>query len=124
MCHFRTVTLKNGAHERKRLVIEFTDPNRAIIGEFLMSDSQFVNKAIYRDVLAVLNGEKAHVTTSGNRCHLDIKPKQTVITDLYADMFADVDTYPTCEIETHELKQLMDMWFKKLEEFKRDIAEE
>lgn len=120
MYHFRTVTLKNGAHERKRLVIEFTDPNRAIIGEFLMSDSLLLNKAIYHDVLAVINGEKAQVTTSGNRCHLDINPKQTVITDLYDD----IDTYPTCEIETHELKQLMDMWFNKLEEFKRDMAEE
>lgn len=112
----KEVILKNGTHERKRLVIEFLDPNMAIVGEFLMTDANLLQGQILMEIDKVLSEEEPSITSTGNRCALEIKRHKTVIEDLFAGM-DEVDALPTYEIDTKELKNLILMWREKLEAY-------
>lgn len=113
MYTLREVVLKNGPHERKSLVIDFTDPNMDVVGEFLMTDASLLNYEVLRLIDHVLSRHKIEERISGNRCSLTITAAYTRIEDLFVDMFEDVQTYPTYDIETTLLKNLIHMWKKE-----------
>lgn len=119
MYHIREVILKSEQAERKRLIIEFDDPNRAIVGEFLMTDASLLNFSVLDELNKVLFGERDYIESSGNRCSLEIRSNQTLIEDLLAGLFTDFDTFPAYEMDTKELRDLVVMWKKESEELKK-----
>lgn len=116
MYKIREVTLKNGPKEKNVLVIDFDDPDMQIVGEFLMADAPLLHWQILREMEQVLAGEKQVATSSGNRCNLTIRPASTIISDLFVGM-DDVDVYPSYEIDTEELRDLIVMWFQNSKRF-------
>lgn len=118
MYDVKEITLKNGETERKDLVIEFTDPDMAIIGEFLMTDAPLLETLVEKEIERVLAGETDMIVSGGNRCRLVIKAKQTRISDLL-EGYEDVNTFPPYTINTVELQQLIRMWIDKRKEFKK-----
>lgn len=119
MYYFREVTLKNGSSEKRRLIIEFDEPDMKIVAEFLMADAPLLYGKILHEIDQVLTGEKREITSNGNRCALTIRSSTTIISDLLAGM-DNVDVYPAYEIDTIELRELIVTWFKKLEEFRQE----
>lgn len=125
MYQIREVTLTNELHEKKRLVIECDDPKMAIVGEFLMADSQLIGSVVLKEIEKILADEVDHIESNGNRCSLEIRKDKTLISDLFEGMFDGFDTYPSCEINTKELKGLILMWHEKLAQFnKRRLSDE
>lgn len=116
MYQIREVILKNGQVERKRLVIEFSDPAQAIVGAFLMTDASLLNYSVLDDLNKVLAKESDYVESSGNRCCLEIRVDKTHLVDLFDGLFTDVDTFPSYEMKTKELRDLVLMWKEKNEE--------
>lgn len=115
MYHFREETLKNGDKTENILVIDFDDPEMAIIGEYLMADASLLNGEILHDFNQVLAGKKKQMRISGNRCGLEIGQEETLVYDLFEDM--GVDCYPEVRISTRTLQELTVMWLKKLQAF-------
>ncbi len=117
MYQIREVVLYRGEDKRKRLVIEFVEPDQAILGEFLMTDAPMFAGGILQEIDAVILGERAKMIGSGNRCGWEIDADQAVINDLFADMGDDVPSMPTCTIETKKLAELVDIWLTKRKEY-------
>lgn len=113
MYKIKEVTLQNKNIEKKRLIIEFDNPDMAIVAEFLMSDSVMMETAILTDINAVLNGEVDQVEMSGNRCGLRIQKETTIMNDLLTDLYDDIKGLTTFEINTQDLKSLILMWLKE-----------
>lgn len=116
---FREVILKNESYERKRLVIDFSKKDMAIVGEFLMSDAHLVNGKVLKEINDVIAGKKETILSSGNRCAWEIHADTTIISDLFVDMDG-VQSYAAYEIETPELKRLIEIWLKKVAEFGKE----
>src|SRR5690625_6171776 len=116
MYQIREVVLCRGEDKIKRPVIEFTVPDQAILGEFLMTDAPMFAGGILQEIDAVILGERAKMIGSGNRCGWEIDADQTVINDLFADMGDDVPSMPTCTFETQNLAELVDIWLMKRKE--------
>jgi len=117
MYQIREVVLCRGEDKKKRLVIEFTAPDQAILGEFLMADAPMFAGGILQEIDAVILGEREKMIGSGNRCGWEIDADQAVINDLFADMGDDVPSMPTCTIETKKLAELVDIWLTKRKEY-------
>ena len=113
MYQVKEIRLTNGGRERKRLVIEFCDPDKQIVGEFLMSDAPMLNGIILQEIDQVLNGKKRMITSSGNRCFITVKSDVTMIEDLLTAM-EGVEAYPPYTLDTKELRELIVMWFEKI----------
>lgn len=117
MYHVKEITFKNEPTERKALIIEFTDPQMNIVGEFLMTDAGLVHYSVLDEIEKVLTGKLEYIESSGNRCFLEVNKDQTLVGDLFEGMFDGFDTFPSYEIETVLLKDLIVMWKKELEAF-------
>ncbi|TXL64401.1 hypothetical protein FHP05_08735 [Cerasibacillus terrae] len=117
MYQFRTVTLKNGKQTKEVLVIEFTNPAMQIVGEFLMADASLLDYTVLKDIHDVLAKKVDEKQFSGNRCALTIKEDKTVIDDLWEGLYGDLETLPAYEMETVQLKKLIEMWKTKKEVF-------
>lgn len=117
MYELKEVVLRRGENTKKRLVIEFTERDQAILGEFLMTDAPLLSGKILHHLEGVLCGERDMVSGSGNRCSWKMDAQTAVIDDLFADMAEDIPTLPSCTIETKELYELIDMWFNALKRF-------
>lgn len=118
MYQIREIILKNKHVQRKRLIIEFADPAQAIIAEFLMTDASLLNFSVLEDLNKVINRDCNYLESTGNRCLLKIKPDKTIIEDLFEELYTDYDTLPAYQINTKELKDLVYMWKKKIEQLK------
>lgn len=118
MYEIKEITLTNGETERKDLMIEFTDPNMAIVGEFLMADAALLDTLVMKEIDRVLAGDTDMIVSGGNRCRLVIKAEQTRISDLL-EGYEDVDALPPYTIDTVELKKLILMWIERKKEFKK-----
>lgn len=103
--------------EKKVLHIVFDDPQMEIIGAFLNDDASMLDYQVLRLIDDVLAGKSKVEKTSGNRCALTITRETTVVEDLLEDMFDDMTTYPSYEIETKQLQALLVMWKDKRETF-------
>lgn len=118
MYQLREVTLTNNSRERKVLVIEFTDPQKAIIAEFLMSDAHLLQGKVVRDIDTVLSGKRDYLKSTGNRCALEITRETTQITDLFANINEDFTALDSYNISTSKLRGLIVMWLAELAKFK------
>lgn len=117
MYHFKETILKNKTMEKKVLHIVFDDPQMEIIGAFLNDDASMLDYQVLTLIDDVLAGKSKVEKTSGNRCALTITQETTVVEDLLEDMFDDMTTYPSYEIETKQLQALLVMWKDKRETF-------
>lgn len=115
MYQFKEITVAHDQVERQVLIIEFTDPQKRILGEFLMNDASLLNYRVLDQLDRVLSGETEWEESSGNRCSLEISREKTVVEDLFSGMFADFTTLPTYEIDTKKLKDLIIIWKEKVE---------
>ncbi|TQS75368.1 hypothetical protein DX933_06550 [Ornithinibacillus gellani] len=119
MYQIKEVVLRNQHHEKNILVIEFDQPEMAIVGEFLMTDAALADHAALNEINQVLSGEKTTAEFSGNRCALSIGQDTTTITDLF-DAADGIPVYNDYEIKTDTLRGLIRMWLDKLQAFKKD----
>lgn len=117
MYEFKEVTLQNGPHEKKVLVIEFDEPKMGIIGEFLMADASLLDYQILDVINDVLSRRSDYELSTGNRCSLEIKQDKTSVSDLLAGMYDGFDGFQEIDIDTRELQALIMMWRDKLSEF-------
>ncbi len=113
MYQIREVELRNGSQYKKRLVIEFNDSKMQIVGEFLMADAPIIGGQILKEIDNVLEGKQDFIESSGNRTHLIVGPEYTKIEDLF-DFVEEVSEYPTFNIKTKMLRELIIMWFAEL----------
>lgn len=117
MYRFKEVTLKNKMKEKRILVIEFDKREMEIVAEFLMTDASLLNYEVLDLIKRVLAGSSKGERFSGNRISLRIKKDTTNLTDLFAGMYEGFDTYPAYEIDTVELKRLIEVWKNKSREY-------
>lgn len=120
MYQFREVVLRNKTIEKKVLVIEFDEADKAIVAEFLMTDASMLKYSVLKTINHVLSGVSEYEKTSGNRYGLVIKRDKTQIEDLFEGLFDDFDTYPSYRVDTAELRDLIIMWRDKLNVFEQD----
>lgn len=113
MYKIKEVTLKQGEYQRKRLVIEFENPEQAILGELLMTDAPLLSWKLLREINSVLSGELSEVKGSGNRTSWIINAEKSIIEDLHAHLADDIPSMKTCVIETRKLYDLLKMWAEK-----------
>lgn len=116
MYTIREITLQHGMKKRIRPVIEFTDADMQIVGEFLMADAPMLQGKVVQEMEAVLDGKKEEIQISGNRTALHVTRARTEVTDLFAGM-DDVNSYPSYQMETNALRNLIVMWLEKLNEY-------
>jgi hypothetical protein len=117
MYQLKEVVLKNDKLAKKVLVIEFIDPAMAVVGEFLMADGGLIGAVVLQEIEKVLAGEKSVAEISGNRCGLTIHEETTLVNDLLAGMYHDLEGLAPYEINTENLKDLIHMWLVKREAF-------
>lgn len=87
-----------------------------LVATFLMSDVQGYPVYAVEALDKVLSGESEYVELNGNVCGLEIRNEITAIYDNLAD---DGMGY-WCEIETKQLRELVDIWTNKLNEFRKE----
>ncbi|WP_051291522.1 hypothetical protein [Fictibacillus gelatini] len=79
-----------------------------------------ITDSILKYIDKVLSGESDYEEFNGNRCSIEIRKDKTLVEDLFEGLYDDFDTFPTYEISTQELRDLIVMWVKKVEEFKKE----
>ncbi len=119
MYQIKEVVLKNGEFTKKRSVITFDDPDMQIVGEFLMADAPMVGADILQQINTVLAGDRTTVESIGNRCAATIEKETTIITDLFEGM-EGVQVYAPYKINTLELRDLIEMWLRTLNEHEKE----
>lgn len=108
----KTVTLKNADLTKEVPVIDFDDSQKAILAEFLMSDSALLAEEINQAIKEISEGKRREAEWTGNRCTLTMNDSTAVIKDSLAGTYKNTATYPSCEIDVTQLQQLMDMWLE------------
>lgn len=99
------------------LVFEFEEEQK-LLSTFLSSDVTPFEDWIKADFDKVLSGESEYEEINGNVCSVEISP---LTTKIYNMLIEDDEEYYTgcCEVDTKELRQLIDEWCDKVREFKR-----
>lgn len=86
-----------------------------MVAQFLMSDIQGSDPTyVFEAIDKVLNGESDYEELNGNVCGVEIHKDKTQI----YDNLADDGMGNWCEIETKDLRELVDIWCKEVERFK------
>ncbi|HWR06733.1 hypothetical protein [Sporomusa sp.] len=94
------------AHSRKTLAIDLP-AEIAVVEILLLSDIDRGSKKWYFEAIdKVLSGESGYQEISGNVCCLEIRKDKTKVIDL----LAVEDSDNACEIETNELRELIEVW--------------
>lgn len=108
---FSEITYKSG---RKSLIIE-VDKEIQLVGNFLMSDIQGNDPSyVYEAIDKVINGESNFEEINGNMCGVEIRKDYTMV---YNNLAPDgMGNY--CKIETSELRNLIEVWNKRIIKFK------
>ena len=109
MYSFREIVFDNG---EKEFAIDFHDKNKEILSVFLFAESDDLQDRIINIIDKVINNESSYEKFVGNVCRVEVSPHTTKISDIF-----DMNT--PCEIETKELRNLIDIWLKKLDEFNK-----
>ena len=104
--------------EKERLLIDFYDEKYELLSTFLETEVASFEDWIKADFDAVLSGEYVQRIINGNICHVEIGPETTKV---YNELIEDDEEYyrTCCEVNTKELRQLIDEWCEKYHEFKR-----
>ena len=109
------------AKGKKDICIVCNCKNAETLNTFLCSDVRPFEVWIKSDFDKVLSGEIISKEISGNVCCAEINFKNTKI---YNMLIEDDDEYyeTCCEVDTKELRQLIDEWCDKVREFKMSIT--
>ena len=109
------------AKGKKDICIVCNCKNAETLNTFLCSDVRPFEEWIKLDFDKVLSGEIISKEISGNVCCAEINFKNTKI---YNMLIEDDDEYyeTCCEVDTKELRQLIDEWCDKVREFKMSIT--
>ena len=103
--------------KKERLLIEFKENKYEILSTFLESDVSPFEEWIKSAFDRVLSGESEYEEVNGNVCCAEISSKTTKVYDnLTEDAMGN-----WCEVDTKELRQLIDEWCDKVREFKMSI---
>jgi hypothetical protein len=108
---FNEINFNNG---QKDLIINL-QKEVELVATFLMSDVQGYAAYAIETLENVLNGKSEYAELNGNVCGLEIRKEKTTV----YDNLADDGMGDWCEIETEELRELVDIWINKLEEFRK-----
>ena len=104
--------------KKRRLLIEFKENKYQILSTFLESDVSPFEEWIKSDFDRVISGESEYEEVNGNVCCAEIGPKTTKVYDNLAE-----DAMGNwCEVDTKELRQLIEEWCDKVREFKMSIT--
>lgn len=120
MYEIKEITLKNKNTDKKRLIIEFNDPEMAILGEFLMADAGMLDYRVLDQINFVLAGSSTVEKFSGNRTSLTIERTDTKIEDLFESLFDDFNPFEVVEMNTVKLRDLILTWKEKKDVFDRE----
>ena len=102
--------------KKERLLIEFKENKYEILSTFLESDVSPFEEWIKSSFDKVLSGESEYEEVNGNVCCVEISPKTTKVCDnLVEDAIGN-----WCEVDTKELRQLIDEWCDKVRKFKNE----
>lgn len=108
---FDEMIFKSG--NKKRIII--MEEKYQLVAQFLMSDIQGSDPSyVYQAIDKVLNAESEYEELNGNVCGVEIHKDMTQI----YDNLADDGIGNWCEIETKELRELVEIWCKELKRFK------
>ena len=102
--------MKNGL---SGLTAFFQDSNLQLLSDFLVSDVSSFEDWIKESLDKVLSKESDYEEINCNVCGAEISYRTTKIIDNLSD---DDDDY--CEVDTVELRQLIDDWCEKVSEFR------
>ena len=103
--------------KKERLLIEFKENKYEILATFLESDVSPFEEWIKSSFDKVLSGESEYEEVNGNVCCAEISSKTTkVYNNLAEDAIGN-----WCEVDTKELRQLIDEWCDKIREFRGEI---
>lgn len=109
---FDEISFNNG---QKDLIISM-QKEVELVATFLMSDVQGYPAYAVETLDKVLSGESEYEELNGNVCGLEIRKEKTTV----YDNLADDGMGEWCEIETEELRELVDIWANKLDEFRKE----
>lgn len=80
---------------------------------FLCSDVQGHGVWELETIDKVLSGQSEYENFTGNACYVEVRQDKTKI----EYMFTNNDKEESCEIETSELRELIEVWLKEREAF-------
>lgn len=104
--------------KKKDIVIICECENSETLNTFLNSDIRPFEEWIKSDMDKVLSGEKLSTEINGNVCHVVINAETTLIYDMLIEN--DDEYYASCcEVNTKELRELIDEWCDRVREFKK-----
>lgn len=106
---YRTIKIGNKVH----LLVEFEDKKYELLSTFLESDVSPFENWIKAAFDRVLSGESEYEEVNGNVCCAEININTT---KLY-DNLAEDAMGSWCEIDTKELRKLVDEWCDKVQKF-------
>lgn len=117
---YKIFELPNG---QKDITVIYNIKNGATLTTFMYSDVSAFEEWIKADFDKVLSGKSEYEEVSGNVCVAEITPLTTKIYNNMAEN--DEEYYNTCcEIETKELRKLIDEWCDKIRELKKEQTNE
>lgn len=100
----------------EQLAIVFKDEKYELLSTFLFIEVGAFEDWIKADFDKVLSGESEYEEVNGNVCCAEISLETTKIYDNLAE-----DAMGNwCEVNTNELRQLIDEWCDKVREFKKE----
>ena len=114
---YKTFKLNNGKTD---ITILFNNVNNSeVLSSFLYSDVTAFEDWIKADFDKVISGESEYEEVNGNVCSAEIGP---VTTKIYDNLIEDDEEYYTtcCEVDTRELRQLIEEWCDKVRELKKE----
>ena len=109
----RIVKLYNG---EEFLTIDFENEKYEILSTFLEDDVTPFEEWIKENFDMVIEGKESKREIAGNVCGVEITLQKTMI----YDMLAEDGMGNWCEVDTKELRQLIDEWCEKVREFKAE----
>jgi hypothetical protein len=95
------------------LLIEFDERKYELLSTFLESDVQAFEEWIKIAFDKVLSGESEYQEINGNVCCTEINP---ITTKIY-DNLADDAMGNWCEVDTRELRQIIEEWCDEVHKF-------
>jgi hypothetical protein len=108
---FRVLELNDG---QKELLIDFYDKKIEILSNFFESDVIAFEDYIKEGFDKVLSGESDYEELNGNVCGVEIHKDKTQV----YDNLAEDGMGNWCEVDTKDLRELVDIWCKEIKKFK------
>ncbi len=111
---YRIVTLRGRNRVKRRVVVDFEDPNYSLLATFLNTEVKNFRNEICKEIEEVKEGEKMTGSFHGNHCHLVILGSTCVI----FDDLADDGRGKWCRLPTNDFAELVEEWYIRSEALK------